>query len=273
LSIKDSLDWFLKQEIDYKNYRAEFIRHSDKQLQSTIFVVNSQGIFGEIITGGHYQLTQGFYDSGHPITFSFDFKKLVLSEKNKKLQLYVKKLISIVKVSDIKLQKKLSKKLQAKFTNNYLNGYFETVDTEDYGLSFEDYNRILGDLYNTTVIPARRFEEASTLGVQAGIQKSHLKSGVKQVLHGHIACPGKVTGIVGQEILVCEMTTPDMVPQMKKAKGIITDFGGILSHAAIIARELNIPCLVGTKNATQILKAGYLIELDADQGVVRVASK
>jgi len=72
------------------------------------------------------------------------------------------------------------------------------------------------------------------------------------------------------DILVAAMTRQDFVPVMKKAKAIITDEGGVICHAAIIARELKIPAIVGTKNATQILKDGDLVEVDANHGVVKI---
>ncbi|MEK0369418.1 MAG: PEP-utilizing enzyme [Nitrosopumilus sp.] len=72
------------------------------------------------------------------------------------------------------------------------------------------------------------------------------------------------------EILVSPMTTPDFVPAMKKAAAIITDEGGITCHAAIVSRELKKPCIVGTKIATQVLKDGDLVEVDAEKGIVRI---
>jgi len=56
---------------------------------------------------------------------------------------------------------------------------------------------------------------------------------------------------------------------MEKAIAIVTDEGGLLSHAAIVSREMGIPCVVGTKIATQVLKDGELVEVDAERGVVR----
>ena len=75
------------------------------------------------------------------------------------------------------------------------------------------------------------------------------------------------------EVLVTDMTKPDMVTACKKAAAIVTDEGGILSHASIIARELKKPCIVGTKIATQALKTGDVVEVDAEQGVVRIVKK
>jgi len=70
------------------------------------------------------------------------------------------------------------------------------------------------------------------------------------------------------EILVTEMTAPDWVPAMKKAKAIVTDSGGMTCHAAIVSRELGIPCIVATKNATKILTSGMDVTVDAKSGVV-----
>jgi pyruvate,water dikinase len=72
-------------------------------------------------------------------------------------------------------------------------------------------------------------------------------------------------------VLVCPVTTPIYVPLMEKAAAIVTDQGGILSHAAIIARELGKPCIVATGNASQILKDGQLVTVNADDGLVTVA--
>ncbi|MBI2548741.1 hypothetical protein HYW21_05310 [Candidatus Woesearchaeota archaeon] len=70
------------------------------------------------------------------------------------------------------------------------------------------------------------------------------------------------------EILVASMTRPEYVPLMKKAKAIITDEGGITSHAGIVSRELSIPCIVGTKIATKILKNGMRVEIDINKGMI-----
>ena len=69
------------------------------------------------------------------------------------------------------------------------------------------------------------------------------------------------------------MTTPDFVVLMHKAGAIVTDIGGMLCHAAIVSREINKPCVIGTKFATQILHDGDLVEVDADNGIVRILEK
>ena len=102
-------------------------------------------------------------------------------------------------------------------------------------------------------------------------------------IKGQIAYPGIVRGRVkiihskemfGKfnigEILVTSMTTPDFVPLLKKSSAFVTDEGGITCHAAIISRELRIPCVIGTKIATKLLKDGDLIEVDANNGRVKI---
>lgn len=105
-------------------------------------------------------------------------------------------------------------------------------------------------------------------------------------MRGQIASGGKVKGQVRilknvkqmqavktGDILVSPMTTPDFLPAMKKAAAIITDEGGITCHAAIVSRELKIPCVIGTKIATQVLKDGDLVEVDANKGIVKILKK
>lgn len=75
------------------------------------------------------------------------------------------------------------------------------------------------------------------------------------------------------EIIVTNQTTPEFVPIMKKAAAIITEQGGIISHAAVISRELGVPCIIGIKTATQVFRDGDLVEVDADRGVVRLLKK
>ncbi|NQU98798.1 hypothetical protein HQ533_04980 [Candidatus Woesearchaeota archaeon] len=99
---------------------------------------------------------------------------------------------------------------------------------------------------------------------------------------GAIASPGKVKGVARivldvskvkvfnkGDILISSMTRPEFIPLMKIAKAIVTDEGGITCHAAIVSRELGIPCVIGTKIATKIFKDDDLVEVDANKGVVK----
>ena len=75
------------------------------------------------------------------------------------------------------------------------------------------------------------------------------------------------------EILVASMTRPDFAPLIKKAAEDVTDEGGITSHAAVICREFKLPCIVGTKIATKVLKDGMLVEVNGNHAVVRILEK
>ncbi len=101
-------------------------------------------------------------------------------------------------------------------------------------------------------------------------------------IKGVVACKGRVEGVVKvifgtkefsklneNDIIVTPMTTPEFIVLLKKAAAIVTDEGGLSCHAAIISRELNIPCVMGTKVATQVFKDGDMVEVDAQKGVVR----
>ncbi|MBI5225688.1 hypothetical protein HY994_00430 [Candidatus Micrarchaeota archaeon] len=101
------------------------------------------------------------------------------------------------------------------------------------------------------------------------------------VLHGTCANPGYAKGPVKiirkthdlinmkqGDILVASMTRPEMLVALKKAAAIVTDEGGITSHAAVVSRELGIPCLIGTKHATKWLKDGDWVDVDAKKGMV-----
>ncbi|MFH0987018.1 MAG: phosphoenolpyruvate synthase [Candidatus Micrarchaeota archaeon] len=74
--------------------------------------------------------------------------------------------------------------------------------------------------------------------------------------------------VQNKDVLVTPMTSPDMVPAMKKASAIVTDSGGMTSHAAIVSRELGIPCVVGSGDATKKIKPGEMITIDGNTGLV-----
>lgn len=103
------------------------------------------------------------------------------------------------------------------------------------------------------------------------------------VIKGSIAYNGITTGKVCQvfkkedfekfqkgDILVTTMTTPKFTPILKIAGAIVTDEGGITCHAAIIARELKVPCIIGCKNATEVLKNGMIVEVNANEGIINI---
>lgn len=262
-SVADGTKWFDEQQIDPVHYRVDFVPHSDSKW-ATIFVVSDKGIFGELTQGEHNELTQGLYRQHEPITFQYDFKNWQFSRDVPGVREHLADIVQHLHVADKKLQTRLAKELDCTFSHDYLLGYFETTASEDRGIWFIDYNRLLGDMY-------------ASVGPGAGSAKA--------LVSGRTGSPGQANGVVRiirptevataklakNEILVCTMTTPDYVPLMQHAAAIVTDLGGVLSHAAIIARELKKPCITGTKNATAVLKPGQKVTVDADKGIIIAA--
>ena len=113
-------------------------------------------------------------------------------------------------------------------------------------------------LQKTGLVQAKEFRGTTAFAgrVQGTVRIVHSNSDLKKVKSG--------------EILVTEMTNPDYVPAMKIAGAVITDEGGMTCHAAIASRELKVPCIVGTKIATQVLKDGDRVEVDATTGIIRI---
>lgn len=116
-------------------------------------------------------------------------------------------------------------------------------------------------------------------------EKMEVKIAEAPILTGSGASPGIGTGMVKilkspkeiekikkGDVLVAPMTSPDYVPAMKKSSAIITNEGGQTSHAAIVSRELGIPCVVGTKEATKLLKDGEIVTVNGESGQIFMGS-
>ncbi len=167
--------------------------------------------------------------------------------------------------------------------------FFGPVDYYNVLIKRKDYSKIIKERIKRSVHFSDKGETIYFSGKKAEAVMKKLKifkdkkvlSGNEEI-KGQIAYKGKASGRVKiintrQEmakmhqgnILVSHMTNPDIVPVMKVAAAIVTDLGGITCHAAIVARELKKPCIIGTKVATQILKDGDLVEVDAEKGIIR----
>lgn len=266
-TVRASIDWFHEQSVDPTKYTASFIPHSEKPLVATTFVVNRHGVFGEAIKGGHFQLTQGFYDEFAPVTFSYDWKTWQFSGSSQPYQEHIEELLSCIEVKDASMQEQLAKKLDATFAHNHLEGYFETMTNEDTGIWFVDYNRLLGRMYGDEQLAAKTAGSASLLTGQPASKGS--ATGKVRVVTAKALDAG--AAIAAGEVLVCDITTPDYVPLIQKAAAVVTDRGGILSHAAIVCRELGKPCIAGTGNGTKVLKNGQCVTVDARAGSVTAA--
>lgn len=164
-------------------------------------------------------------------------------------------------------------------------------------LMHEEVEGVLEGEVNTATLKRRREEGFFVAVTQEGIShmvgekaqnlnrdfQELIKEDDADILEGTSASPGRASGktriVMSQDqfdsfnegdILVTGMTRPEFVPLMKKAAAIVTDEGGITSHAAIVSREISTPCVIGTQNATQVLEDGDKVEVDAEEGVVKL---
>jgi phosphohistidine swiveling domain-containing protein len=185
------------------------------------------------------------------------------------------------------------------YMNLFINEFSRRLKLDFSDAVFMTYNEITDALMGKISTPfeeiaARKhgvsvFDKSGVHRIFTGSEAEDWKKKVfgvieKEVeeLTGNAASPGNARGKVKVlmsssqvgdflqgEILVASHTTPDWVVIMKKAAGIITERGGITCHAAIVSRELGIPCITGVPNVTEILKDGEIVEMDATKGVIR----
>jgi phosphohistidine swiveling domain-containing protein len=162
------------------------------------------------------------------------------------------------------------------------------------GLGTERLEKEINSIKNTINALLKAKDKGTVADFQNLLEKYRLakkkqvrkKPPIKSLITGIVASPGKVVGkvkiikdrkdskyLADHSVLVTKMTSPVSMVPLKKISAIITDLGGKLSHAAILAREMGIPCIVGTQNATKVLKNGDLVEVDANIGVVRIVQQ
>ena len=157
----------------------------------------------------------------------------------------------------------------------------EVEELRDLALALEEHYDYPQD-FEWTIERGKIFlVQTRAVTVLAKAEKEQGRAEVRPLLNGLGVSPGIGTGRVklvldikdlGRvkkgDVLVTKMTTPDYVPAMLKTVGIVTNEGGMTSHAAIVSRELGVPCVVGTSTATQVLAEGSLISVDGSRGIV-----
>ena len=196
-------------------------------------------------------------------------EKLLTKKNNITEEIAVnKKLVEKIKLSDEEIISlaKLAQKLQ--------EHYYYPQDVE--------WAREKNKLYIVQTRPVTTIQDIKSKSDKdiKGTNNS-ISNNLSPVLKGIPASPGIGTGVVKilrspkeidriekGDVLVAPMTSPDYVPAMKKASAIITNEGGMTSHAAIVSREMGTPCVVGTKMATKILKEGQIVTVNGKTGEV-----
>lgn len=220
-------------------------------------------------------IVQGSYIPDHYVVQKETFAILSKELNDQKMQ-YIKngqetkeiavpvKLQDKIKLSDDQIIElaKISQKLQ--------DHYYYPQDSE--------WALEKGKLYIVQTRPITTIEK--TTAVNAGT-KDEIAQNSAPILKGISASPGIGTGVVKilkspkeiekiqkGDILVAPMTSPDYVPAMKKAAAIVTNEGGMTSHAAIVSREMGIPCVVGTQEGTKVLKDGEIVTVNGTTGEI-----
>ncbi len=257
-------EWFVTLDIDFNRYTLSIFPNEPNIAWSTIFVVNHDAIFGEIIRGPHSQLTQG--ETQHEaMQFYWDFQTWHWSHPDKEAQEEIEVTLKTICVTNKDTQAQLTKDIEATFSHNYLVGYFESTAPVGEPEYFIDYNRLL-PTYIPTPQPPTQMTQSSTRELKGTIAYKGEAQGKVVVITNDTV--GQVQDFPAGSILVCDNTDVRYLPYMQKASAILTERGGMLSHAAIIARELKKPCVVGVKNLLATLKDGDTINVNANTGTV-----
>lgn len=142
----------------------------------------------------------------------------------------------------------------------------ESIGEIKHGWFFDGDKVTLLDKDKTHELWQRYVDFKTSTNVVSGAVASN---GGKHFVNGEVVVIESPSNSVPDgKVLVVPSTSPSYVPLMRKAKALVTDHGGMMSHAAIVAREFNLPCIVGTKQATKILKSGDKVVLDLIKGEV-----
>lgn len=137
-------------------------------------------------------------------------------------------------------------------------------DREEEYFAGNEARKVVNKEVNTLGIASHQAQEISGNVASNGIVRGRVK-----VVHSE----SELEKVHSGDVLVAYMTKPSYLPVMRKAVAFITNEGGITCHAAIVAREMRKPCIIGTKIATHVLKDGDLVEVDANNGVVRLLER
>jgi len=275
---------FYRQEKGFDHFKVGIAVPVQKMVQSDVsgilFTINpvtndKNQIVIEAIWGLGEKIVQGAYTPDHYLIQKKTWKILQKQVNLQKLQLVFSK--NKNRETKVPRSKQLKPKLKedqiitlAKLGHQIQQHYYFPQDIE---WAIEN-----NQLY---IVQTRPVTTIGDLAEKSATQPQPKITGLKSLLKGDPASPGIASGYVrllksakelhkikSGEILVTDMTTPDFVPAMKKAAAIVTNKGGQTSHAAIVSRELGIPCIVGTETATKTLKTGLVITLNGKTGEI-----
>lgn len=264
-TLANLIEWILSLEIDFEAYDYCFEPHVEAEI-SLILAVNAQRIIGEASVGSMLQLSKGKPDGPNPIYFEYNRREWSFSERAEPIEEFLETALARISVTDPLLRSKLSQQLDEFFTDNYLRGYFEVIGNKESGLIFIEYNRLLKDNLEMVVFsPDLHLEGADVLHAR-GASSGKTTGKARVVNENQVAAAEFRPG----EIMVCRFISPRCAQWIRSAAAVVADLGGILSHPAIICRELGKPCVVATKNGTDSIRTGDALEIDGAKGIVRI---
>ena len=284
---KDKLGHFLAQEIKKKKKFAEqACRSLKKEVDEVLAFIKS--VEKKKITLALYKklwnLILQYYPAHITIKYSVDYLDLVTLQKLlpafQKARVYAEPVFTQSEELMMKIAQDMGKEYNYQPELVLCMLKEEMYDClEGKGLPSR---KVLEGRYNGAVLVCNREEYQLFTASKIEAVRTLVMTKEDDKLTGACAFPGRVNGVVRivtdpakvkvfqqGDILVTGMTRPEFLLLIKKAGAVVTDAGGMLSHAAITARELKIPTIVGTKVATKVLKDGDVAEVDADKGVVK----
>jgi phosphohistidine swiveling domain-containing protein len=290
--------WFLQSEIDYFGNRITKLFNTPKEIEDLsdnlkkeadnvldFFRKNSPENFNSEIYQKYWDKIKSYYRYHLVVKYIGDYLSSNDLEKYKPIlqnaRLYAEpvfdeseKLVRKI-ITNISIKVGVEDKLVSCLTREELKDFFDKNIFP---------NRLeLEKRYLKAILWSDKNGYGFFTGKDAEKIESFLYPSMPKEINGTPAFGGVVQGVVRiilnpsiynvfneGDIIVAGMTRPDYLSIIKKSSAVVTDAGGILSHAAIIARELKKPCIIGTKIATKVLKDGDLVEVDADNGVVKI---
>ena len=213
----------------------------------------------------HSQLTQGT-TKNTVYQFQYYFKKWYWTTPDTETRQQMKKIVDLLAVLDESTRQKIGKQLDAEFSKtNYIKGDFEATAWPDQKIRFIDFNRLLPKYIPApALIPARGSEMSEKIAAGRTVYPGRVSGKIILISEQNLASIDFPDG----SILLCDNTDVRFLPFMRKAAAIISERGGTLTHAAIIARELKKPCIVGVKDATKLFVTGDTVEIDAGIGSI-----
>ncbi|MBI3032604.1 hypothetical protein HYY69_03955 [Candidatus Woesearchaeota archaeon] len=308
LLMPEQLSYVQEEELSLLNIANANSQKKKKLLevhQKLFFWYKNNYSYIEAMDVKHFE--ERLYHIQYPKKELQDFLDKIEKIKKQKEDIYTHHAIPEIVKKYLRLMITLSKWRDIRKTYNILSNYYlkqlvkEIADRR--GIDFKHFENLPYHdfIERAFTIPQQELEalpaEGFTLyqhgfkpftvyGKQAkqlqALYEGIIDNGIKEV-KGLCACKGTVRGIVKiinkiedfnkmeqGNILVSYNTRPEFVPIMKKAGAIVTDEGGITSHAAVVSRELNVPCIIGTKRGTDLLKDGMRVEVDATNGMVKI---